>query len=70
MVACCGLPFMIIAASGLASLSVISGRYSLLFTSAAIVVVLLVVIGVLARTRSRNRTRARQPKANLEACRR
>jgi hypothetical protein len=68
MLACCGLPFLIIAAGGLASLSAITGRYALLFAGAATVVVLLVVAGIAVRARSRSRNRAQQTKSNGEAC--
>ena len=36
MVACCGVPILIVAAGGLASISVVAGRYWLLFAGAAV----------------------------------
>ncbi len=67
IVVCCGLPFLPIAAGGLASLSVITGRYALLFANAAVVVVLLAVVGIAIRNRSRNRSRQAKTNGGLAA---
>jgi hypothetical protein len=64
---CCGLPFLLIAAGGLASLSVITRQGALLFAGAAIAVVALIaVVGIAVRGRNRNLNR--QTKTSGDAC--
>ena len=62
MVACCGLPILIIAAGGLAGGTVVAGRYWLLFAGAAALVVTVAVVGIALRVRSRGRSRSPQEK--------
>ena len=69
MVVCCGLPFLIVAAGGLAPLSVITGRYAMPFASAALVVALLVIVGIAVRSMGRgSRSRRQQTETSGEAC--
>ena len=56
MVACCGLPILIVAAGGLASISVVAGRYWLLFAGAAALVVAVAAVGIALRVSSRGRS--------------
>ena len=67
LVVCCGLPFLIIAAGGLASLSLITGRYALPFAGGAIVVSLVIVVGIAIRTRNKREENIRKTN-NEEAC--
>ncbi len=66
LLVCCGLPFLIITGGGLASLSLITGRYRLLFAGAAIAVLLLAVVGIALRS-GRNKNSSRKTKTNREA---
>ena len=67
MVGCCGLLLLLVAAGGLASVSVITARYTLLYASAAIAVLLLVAVGIAVRS-SRSRKKSRQTKTKGDAC--
>ncbi len=62
MVACCGVPILIVAAGGLASISVVAGRYWLLFAGAAALVVTVAAVGIALRVSSRGRSRNPQKK--------
>ncbi|MEM3671348.1 MAG: hypothetical protein QW767_06360 [Thermoprotei archaeon] len=67
VVVCCGLPIFLIAESGLALFSAITGHDLLLFVGAAVAAVAPVVsVAITMHGRSRNRTR--QGKSSAEAC--
>ncbi|MDG6926535.1 MAG: hypothetical protein JRN09_08270 [Nitrososphaerota archaeon] len=68
IVACCGVPVLIVAAGGLASLSVVAGRYELLFAGAAVLVITVVAIGIASRIRGRGRSPQRKPGGEDDDC--
>ena len=53
--ACCGMPILVAVAGGLSPVSVVAGRYWLLFAGAAALVALAAAIGIARRVRRTGR---------------
>jgi membrane protein implicated in regulation of membrane protease activity len=67
--ACCGLPILVAVASGLASISVVAGRYWLLFAAAAALVALVAAVGIARRVRRTGRgTTSKMDRENEDDC--
>lgn len=66
--ACCGLPFLVLAAGGLASISVAARRYWLLSSGAAALVASAAAVGVARRASSRGRAQQMDGENEEDCC--